>query len=134
MQALSELPELTLSEQSLLENLIKQAESYIMSERLTGYDVDDGFHYDYGDITNAWHSVPSVEFSPEEWGYIELDVGQVRDYILDHLAEWASDFWPVIDYDTYGRGCDEPMTRRINVKWYWERNRGKTYLVCELPA
>jgi len=136
MQTLSELPELTANESTLLENLVEQAENYIRNEPLTGHSVDDGFYYDYGSITGAWHSVPAMEYTPEDWGYIELELDgeQIRDYILDHLVEWASDYWPAIDYDTYDRSCDEPMNRRANVKWHWEKNKEKIFLVCELPG
>ena len=123
------LPELTDEQEDIVVGLTDQVDRYVTNEPLRGVEVDDGFYYDYGSITNAWHSQPSVEFD-EHWGEIELDVGEVEDYILDHLVEWASEEHSSIYYNLQGRY--EDTMHHIKAKWYWTRSKGKVFLCCEL--
>lgn len=123
------LPELTDEQEDIVVGLTDQVDRYMTNEPLRGVEVDDGFYYDYGSITGAWHSQPDVEFT-EDWGEIELDVGEVEDYILDHLVEWVSEEHSNIYYNLQGRY--EDTMHHTKAKWYWTRSKGKVFLCCEL--
>ena len=118
---------LTANESTLLENLLEQVENYIQDQPLTGKVVDNGFYYDYGSITGAWHSSPELELD-EDWGELELDVEHVEDYILDHLVESVNGEYKTISCQVSRRGYED-STEEINTSWYWCRVKEKTFLV-----
>jgi len=114
-------------EEQVLSKLLDRVEQYIddTADDRWGKEVDNGFYYDYGSITNAWHSEPGVEIN-EDWGELVLDVKNTPDYILDHLVHYCNEYYNTVRFSI---GYDE---HEFNAKWHWGRLEGETYLQCNV--
>lgn len=122
------LQDLTDSEEQTLIKLLDQVEEYMdeTSYERCAKEVDNGFYYDYGSITNAWHSQTDIEIN-EEWGELTLDTKGIPDYILDHLVQCCNE-----DYGTVTFSIGDYEDHVVNAKWHWGRVKGETYLQCEV--
>ena len=124
------LPELTEAEEDTLASLLNQVETYLDEQPLRAWEVKDGFSYDYGSITNAWHSMDYVEFD-EDWGYIGLDTSNEPDYIFEHMVEELQRLFSTVYYELLDKW--DSKTCSAKARWGWRRdNNNKVHVICEV--
>tara|TARA_Y100001938_G_C7826357_1_gene299135 strand:+ start:200 stop:577 length:378 start_codon:yes stop_codon:yes gene_type:complete len=108
---------LTDTDEQTLVNLLEQVEEYIddTNYERCAREVDNGFHYDYGSITNAWHSQPDIELNQYTGEFI-LDIEGVSDYVLNELTEACN-----YQYDMLSFSLNPNEDHDVGVTWHWSR-------------
>ena len=119
--------ELTNKEEEILDSLSEKITSYIDEVDLCANEVDNGFYYDYGSITNAWHSQPDVEFD-EDWGVISLGNSRIPDYVLERLVAWCKKAYSRVSY-TVDTEYDS-KTSDARADWNWYRSKEEVFVEC----
>ena len=119
----------TAEEEKILTNLLERVQIILEETQVDrkATCVDNGFFYDYGSITNAWHSEPDVEYSSDWENELYLDnTKEVSDDILNALLEHLSCehgrivFVSSDEYDT--------TDHELDADWHWTREGDTVYL------
>ena len=123
------LRDLTDEEYSVMMGLLEKVNEFLEDtegERV-GREHDNGFNYDYGSITNAWHSEYEVEINNLDWGTFCLDAKGIPDYILDHLVETCNYEHSTVLFTITNTGEEYDAT----AEWTWGREKDVVYLHCD---